>query len=61
LYVDITEEWDKKVDALNAYTLEMLEYPHSRSVQGIENLARIRGNQVGVELAESFEIIRRLE
>jgi len=61
LYVDITEDWDKKVDALNAYSLEMREYPHSRSVQGIENLARVRGNQVGVELAESFEIIRRLE
>ena len=61
LYVDITEEWDKKVDALNAYSLEMLEYLHSRYVLGIENLARVRGNQVGVELAESFEIIRRLE
>ena len=39
----------------------MREYPHSRSLKGLENLARLRGNQCGVELAESFEIIRKIE
>ena len=61
LFVDITNKWEAKFDALNAYGSEMREYPHSRSVEGIKNLARIRGNQVGVELAEAFEIIRKIE
>ena len=61
LFVDIAEEWEKKVDALNAYKIEMRQYPHSRSIRAIENLARLRGNQVGLEFAESFEIIRQIE
>ena len=39
----------------------MKPYPHSRSIKGIKNLAKIRGNQIGVDLAEAFEVIRKLE
>jgi hypothetical protein len=39
----------------------MREYPHSRSIQGIKNLANLRGNQVGYDFAEAFEVIRKLE
>ena len=53
--------WDSKLKALKAYTSEMREYPHSRSIDGILNLARIRGNQVGYDLAEAFEVIRKLD
>lgn len=61
LYIDITNEWHKKVEALAAYCAEMRQYPHSRSVQAIKNLTRIRGNQVGLEFAEAFEVVRRIE
>ena len=39
----------------------MREYPHSRSFESIKNLAKRRGNQVGIEMAEAFQILRRVE
>ena len=61
LFIDITKEWHAKKESLNAYCVEMRKYPHSRSIEAIENLSKIRGNQVGFELAEAFEVIRKLE
>jgi LmbE family N-acetylglucosaminyl deacetylase len=61
LFIDISNEWPSKVKALEAYMKEIREYPHSRSIQGIKNLANLRGNQVGYDFAEAFEVIRKLE
>ena len=61
LYINITKFWDKKLNALNAYNSEMRNPPHSRSIEGIENLAKYRGNQVGLHYAEAFEVIRKIE
>lgn len=61
LFVDISNYWDLKKDALIAYSEEMRDYPHTRSVKGIKNLAKLRGNQVGLYLAEAFQVIRKLE
>jgi LmbE family N-acetylglucosaminyl deacetylase len=61
LFIDISNEWPVKVKALEEYLEEMCEYPHSRSIQGIKNLANLRGNQVGYDFAEAFEVIRKLE
>ena len=61
LFVDISNNWDLKKKALIAYCDEMRDYPHSRSIEGIKNLAKIRGNQVGLYLAEAFQVIRKLE
>jgi LmbE family N-acetylglucosaminyl deacetylase len=61
LFIDITNEWSQKADSLSAYSAEMREYPHSRSIKGIKNLSRIRGNQVGLEFAEAFEVLRKIE
>ena len=61
LFIDITNNWDSKERALKAYSAEMRDYPHSRSIEGIKNLAKLRGNQVGYDLAEAFEVIRKIE
>ena len=61
LYVDITGTWEKKLAALNEYKMEMRDAPHTRSFEGLENLAKHRGNQVGLKYAEAFEIIRKIE
>lgn len=60
LFVNITNVWPAKLASLNAYSSEMREYPHSRSIKGVKNLAHIRGNQAGYDLAEAFEVIRKL-
>jgi LmbE family N-acetylglucosaminyl deacetylase len=61
VFISIDNEWGFKEEALKAYNKEMRLYPHSRSIQGISNLARLRGSQVGFNMAEAFEVIRKLE
>lgn len=60
LFINIMDTWDSKEKALACYHKEMRSYPHSRSMGGVENLAKIRGNQVGFNYAEAFEVIRKL-
>ena len=57
-YVDISDYLPKNLEALTAYNLEMRPVPHSRSFAHIEALARHRGNCMGLEAAEAFEIIK---
>lgn len=61
LYVDISETWQTKLAALKEYSMEMRKPPHTRSFEGLENLAKYRGNQVGLPYAEAFEIIRKVD
>lgn len=59
-FVDITEHWDQKREALMAYESEMRPWPHARSVEGVEYQNRWRGVQVGVRVAEAFMSLRCL-
>ncbi len=61
LYIDISVTWPYKLSALKAYSKEIRDYPHSRSLEAIKNLAKIRGNQNGLNMAEAFQIIRKIE
>ena len=47
--------------ALTYYASESRPYPHPRSIEAVEYLARKRGGEVGIEYAEAFELIRRVE
>ena len=57
LYVDIKPYIKKKIIAFRSYKEENLSYPNSRSLEGLKNLAKYRGNQIGVEFAEAYEIL----
>ena len=57
----ITNFIDQKIEAMRIYGQELMDFPHSRSEQGIKALASYRGMQVGVKAAEGFELIRRLK
>jgi LmbE family N-acetylglucosaminyl deacetylase len=59
-FVDITAQWDRKRLALEAYAAEMRPWPHARSLEALEHLARWRGAQVGIEAAEAFHLLRNL-
>jgi LmbE family N-acetylglucosaminyl deacetylase len=59
-FVDISDQWPRKRQALEAYTHEMRPWPHARSIEALEHLARWRGAQVGVEAAEAFCLLRQL-
>ena len=58
--VDISDQWQQKREALQAYGTEMRFWPHTRSIEAVEQLARWRGAQVGVEAAEAFCLLRHL-
>jgi len=59
-FLDISAQWPRKREALAAYATEMRPWPHARSLEAQEHLARWRGAQVGVEAAEAFCLLREL-
>lgn len=58
LYVDITDYFNCKMKALTEYEEEMRIFPHARSKEALEHLARYRGSQVGLLAAEAFVVER---
>lgn len=50
----------KKWEALNEYKSEIKSYPFPRSEEGIITLAKYRGMQSGLNYAESFKLIRKI-
>lgn len=59
-YVDIDQFLEKKMLAINAYSMEMRDFPHPRSVKAIKSLAAWRGASVGIQNAECFQVIRQI-
>lgn len=59
-YVDITSELDRKLRALDLYDSEMRMFPHPRSLEAVEALARVRGAASGLVAAEAFEVVREV-
>jgi LmbE family N-acetylglucosaminyl deacetylase len=57
-YFDISETLDLKISAMKEYTSELCEYPHPRSVDGIELNAKYQGMRVGKTYVEAFKSIR---
>lgn len=47
-----------KQQALACYKTELREFPHPRSVKGVEVFAQYRGLQSGYEYAEAFQLMR---
>jgi len=59
-FVDISEYLETKREALRAYGSEMRDWPHARSLEAVESLARWRGSNIGVSAAEAFMLGRKL-
>jgi len=60
-YEDITETWEAKRAALEAYAAEMRPWPHPRSIAAVEHLARWRGASISRAAAEAFVLGRRIK
>jgi LmbE family N-acetylglucosaminyl deacetylase len=61
VFVDISDYLEQKKEALAAYKSQIREFPHPRSLQAVEALARVRGSTVGAQAAEAFQLIREIE
>lgn len=55
-FVNISESISQKEAALFEYATEMDESPSARSYESVKALARHRGNFIGFEYAEAFEV-----
>jgi len=60
-YIDISKYISKKKALLSIYKDELRDYPHSRSLEGVEVLAKYRGLESGMKSAEAFCIIRMVK
>ena len=60
VYEDITETFKTKIEAMKEYRNEIKKYPHPRSLEIIEALAKKRGSESGFKLAEAFILIREI-
>ncbi len=59
-YVDVAATLDRKIAALREYDGELRAFPHPRSAEGLEVVARRWGSVVGIRAAEAFETIRSI-
>lgn len=57
-FVDVSDYLPRKLAALSVYEDELRAFPHPRSIEAVEYLARWRGASVGVTAAEAFELGR---
>jgi LmbE family N-acetylglucosaminyl deacetylase len=59
-FVDISSSITKKERAMGIYTGEVREFPHPRSIKGIDLNATYWGMRMGVDKAEAFQTLRRV-
>ena len=60
-FEDISKTLPLKLQALKVYNTEMRNWPHPRSMQAVEHLARWRGATVGCEAAEAYMVMRNVD
>lgn len=58
VFVDITDYYEKKEQAMNCYVSELCMFPHPRSLTGMDVLSKTRGMAAGMERAEAFMALR---
>ena len=60
VFIDISESIDIKVKAMEVYESEARPFPHPRSPEALRALSQWRGSTVGLNAAEGFEILRKI-
>jgi LmbE family N-acetylglucosaminyl deacetylase len=60
MFVDIGHNLKKKQEAMRVYKNELREFPHPRSIEGIELNAKTWGMRLGFMYCEAFQTIRRI-
>lgn len=61
VFINIEEELQDKLRAINIYSSEIGEFPFPRSILAISALATLRGASSGFKAAEAFELLREID
>jgi len=60
VFVDISNYLDKKLAAIEIVKSQVQDFPHERSLEALQALARLRGATVHRHAAEAFVLIRQI-
>ncbi len=60
-FVDISKELVSKITAMEKYVDEIREFPHPRSFETLEIIAKRWGTVCGFHAAEAFQLVRELK
>jgi LmbE family N-acetylglucosaminyl deacetylase len=58
VYFDISDTLKDKITAMSYYQSELKDFPHPRSLEGIELNAKYHGMRIGKKAAEAFKCVR---
>ena len=58
IFFDIEDTLSRKLRAVREYRTELRDFPHPRSIEGIQMNAKHWGMKVGLKYAEAFKIVR---
>jgi LmbE family N-acetylglucosaminyl deacetylase len=61
IYENIAKEFSYKIKAFKMYKNEVMNFPHPRSIEAIENLAIQRGVESSLKKAEAFRLIHSIK
>lgn len=59
-FIDVSNVFHKKLDAMRRYESQLRSFPHPRSLDAIDALSMVRGSTISVRHAEAFVTIRTL-
>jgi LmbE family N-acetylglucosaminyl deacetylase len=60
LFVDITNQFERKMQILRVFESELHPHPFPRSEESIMALATLRGSAAGCRYAESFVLLKEI-
>lgn len=60
-FVDVTAQFEHKLQAMEQFKSQLRPFPNSRSLEAIRSLAKYRGCTVGFNYAEAYMVIRLIK
>lgn len=61
VFIDVSDVLEIKLLALQEYSMEMRQAPHSRSIDSVKTMGKYWGNRIGCHAAEPFKLVREIK
>ena len=61
VFTDISKSLEKKIEAMKIYESEVRPFPHPRSSEALEAIAKQWGSVAGLAAAEAFQLVREIK
>jgi len=61
MFENIEKQFSSKIRAIKSYKNELMEFPHPRSIDALDAIAKRWGSVSGFKYAEAFRVVRILK